>query len=392
MAGGFSSTYQRLRDVDVLPLRRGPAGGSGPDAGWRSLPPLITARVGPAVAALRSGSLLVAGGAGDASAELFESYHTTPSQLAAAPAGAAGGSWSLLPPMLAERSGARACTLADGRVVVIGGLAKGGRIILQTVEAFDPESHRWSELASLNTGRVNFAACVLPGGARLVVAGGETNGLDMSQRIAQSVELYDAASNAWSYLPDMSVERYGCGCGVLPDGAVLIVGGYGGKDNRKPEVIDAQVMMDLAAAAPVASAGAMAPVASAGAMAGVVGGFATLGSGGAGMRLPPVAAARGAASSAPSSGSMPEGGGLGRVRGSGCACCAMFTSDSTKGSARGRHLHSAELLLDFGSGDGNASDWTWVPGPPLRTARKGFADVTCVDGSVLVVGGVDAGE
>jgi hypothetical protein len=42
-----------------------------------------------------------------------------------------------------------------------------------------------------------------------------------------------------------------------------------------------------------------------------------------------------------------------------------------------------------GNGDGKASEWTWVPGPPLCTARKGFADVSLADGTVVVVGGVD---
>jgi hypothetical protein len=166
VAGGFSATYQRLRDVGCLPLlRRGGSASEADGLRWRALPMLIKARVGPAVAALSSGALLVAGGAGDASAELFETYGTPPEQLAAAPAGAGGGAWQMLPPMSAERSGARACTLGDGRVVVIGGLAKGGRVILESVEAFDPTAHAWCSLAPLHTGRVNFAACVLPGGA-----------------------------------------------------------------------------------------------------------------------------------------------------------------------------------------------------------------------------------
>ena len=58
-------------------------------------------------------------------------------------------------------------------------------------------------------------------GTRIVVAGGEVNGLDMSQRITQSVELYDSIADSWSYLPEMSVERYGCGCGVLSGGPIV---------------------------------------------------------------------------------------------------------------------------------------------------------------------------
>ena len=165
VAGGFSSTYQRLRDVDCLPLRRRSSDARQAATGWRALPPLTKPRVGCSVAALHSGAVLVAGGAGDGSAELYETFGASAEQLAAAPVGAGGGAWRLLPPMSEERSGARACTLGDGRVLVIGGLAKGGRVILESVECFDPVAEAWSSLAPMFTGRVNFAACALPGGA-----------------------------------------------------------------------------------------------------------------------------------------------------------------------------------------------------------------------------------
>ena len=165
VAGGFSSTYQRLRDVDCLPLlRRRDSRAGDAEPGWRSLPPLTKPRVGCSVAALSSGAVLVAGGAGDGSAEVYETYGAPAEQLAAAPVGAGGGAWRMLPPMAEERSGARACTLADGRVLVIGGLAKGGRVILESVESFEPGAETWTTLAPMFTGRVNFAACVLPCG------------------------------------------------------------------------------------------------------------------------------------------------------------------------------------------------------------------------------------
>ena len=349
--GGFSSTYQRLNDVACLQLGRA-------DAGWRPLPPLLRPRVGPAAAPLAGGGLLVAGGAGDGSAELFEAYGASAEQLASAPPGAHSGGWQPLPPMAAEHSGARALTLGDGRVVVIGGLAKGGRVILDTVEAYDPATRSWSALAPLHTGRVNFAACALPGGSRLLVAGGEVSGIDMSQRITQSVELYDSAQDSWAYLPELSVERYGCGCGVLPDGAVLVVGGYGGKDRRPPPEPEPE------------------------ADGYTVGSFATLG-------LPPqaVVATTAATPAAEGGAARPTVRGL---RSTGCPCCAMFTSDPTDANTRGRHLHSSELLLDFGSGEGSAQDWTWLPGPPMATARKGFAEAMLSAGGMVVLGGVDA--
>ena len=225
------------------------------------------------------------------------------------------------------------------------------------------------------------------------MAGGEVNGLDMSQRITQSVELYDSIADSWSYLPEMSVERYGCGCGVLADGAMIVVGGYGGKDRRAQQQQPPQLLQTVG----TAEAGAPPPPSalSAGAAATMVGGFASFGgsvSATGAADMCPVATAPGAATGAGAviapPASLPSGGGLGRVRASGCACCAMFTSDNTKGSARGRHLHSAELLLDFGNGEGRASDWTWLPAPPLRSARKGFADV-CFGEGMLVIGGVD---
>eukprot|EP01048_Picozoa_sp_COSAG05_P000027 COSAG05_NODE_1_length_66591_cov_307.301581_27_plen_356_part_00 len=204
--------------------------------GWEMLPPMRAKRVGPAVVTTASGAIFVAGGAGDgADGGAVEIYEPC-------------GSWRDLPPMpQGERSSGRACVLANGRVLVIGGLGKRGRSITGIVEAWAPphagggnstdaEGGSWSSLCSMRTARVNFGACTLPGGFRVIAVGGEVapsaNG-GGAGAITQDVEIYDATTDNWAALPPMSVERHGCGCATLADGTVLIVGGYGGLDRRR---------------------------------------------------------------------------------------------------------------------------------------------------------------
>jgi hypothetical protein len=332
-----------------------------PTRGWEMLPPMRAKRIGPAVAATASGAIFVAGGAGDGSAELFELVppHGEDGEVAAAEQ----GGWRTLAPMpQGERSSGCACLLADGRVLVMGGLGKRGRSIMATVEAWAPpvgsgggtraqrgsaaggqegghrrlgaarvdhrddpagesrsEGGTWVSLCSMRTARVNFGACTLPGGSRVRVVGGEVaspparggNGGGVTAGgggITQDAEVYDAASDSWAALPQMSVERHGCGCAALADGTVLIAGGYGGLDRRT----------SAAAAAAAVAGGRQQP-------------------------QPPqtelLSAVPTGATDRPAR----------RPAAAGCPCCVVFTSEAGK-HGDGRHLHSAELASDNGAG------------------------------------------
>ena len=262
--GGWGAGYQRQNSAEFLRLPaawsgRGSADETPVPLPWAPLPPMMAARVGPAVTTTATGAIFVAGGAGETSggsAEIYESWGASAAEMACAPPGAAvGGGWRALAPMPAgERSGARACLVDKGQgslpmVLVIGGLGERGRAIVSTVEAYTfstqaagqdlGEGGGWSLRAPMHTARVNFAATTLPGGGRVLVAGGEVKAANPgASTITQSVEVYDVTTDAWSVLQShnggLGVERYGCGAACLADGAVVIAGGYGGQDRRGP--------------------------------------------------------------------------------------------------------------------------------------------------------------
>eukprot|EP01047_Picozoa_sp_COSAG01_P006525 COSAG01_NODE_237_length_20722_cov_360.895747_11_plen_314_part_00 len=309
-----------------------------------------------------------------------------------------------------ERGGGRACRLGDGRVLVMGGLGNQSRTIVGTVEAWAPLSSSsscaggaggnddgglWTQMCSMRTARVNFGACTLPCGWRVIAVGGEVApppGM-AGGAITQEAEVFEAQSNSWSALPPLSVERYGCGCAALADGAVLIAGGYGGQD-RRPVAHGGAVLGGSQGIGAFALPGLSAD--GSGGQSGQETGGETCPAAVSVWRALPtrlrLAADRASASfcclrvcvsrAAGVSAPQPKRLALG------CACCAMFASQATAGAAggRGRHLHSAELALDFGiSTDADASaaaaasgvgvgSWTYLPAPALSTARKAFGE------------------
>eukprot|EP01043_Picozoa_sp_COSAG02_P050589 COSAG02_NODE_5215_length_4536_cov_7.595673_2_plen_392_part_00 len=147
----------------------------------------------------------------------------------------------MLPPMSAERCGARAILLCDGRVAVIGGSRLSGRLLHSSAEAYDPSSDSWSALASMSAARVNFACSGVStdgsGAARVLVAGGELSppapgASSLAQTgVTDAVEVYEVCTNCWSPLPKLSVQRYGGGAASLGEsgGLVLVFGGFGGR-------------------------------------------------------------------------------------------------------------------------------------------------------------------
>jgi hypothetical protein len=113
--------------------------------------------------------------------------------------------------------------LADGRVLMIGGLSATG-IHLSTCELFDPKTNTWSLTGSLATGRTGSTATLLDSGKVLVV-GGQYIG-DGTQ--TSSAEVFDPATGTWKSGGHLTVTRSDFTLNVLPSGKALVVGGYAG--------------------------------------------------------------------------------------------------------------------------------------------------------------------
>lgn len=130
--------------------------------------------------------------------------------------------WTHATPMRARRAGHAQCTLADGRVLVSGGVDDDSGGTLQTTEIYDPKTNEWAIGAPMHTARQFHTQSVL-GDGRVLACGGHGDELGVGFR---STELYDPATDAWSPGPPMFFDRLWHSQCTLADGRVLVCGGW----------------------------------------------------------------------------------------------------------------------------------------------------------------------
>ncbi len=135
--------------------------------------------------------------------------------------------------------GATATLLPSGKVLIAGGDGSSSVAIVST-ELYDPASNSFasaSGTASMNTARTQATATLLPNG-KVLIAGGFGSFIDLA-----STELYDPATNSFasaSGTPNMNTARYDATATLLPNGKVLIAGGenLAGGDLASTELYD----------------------------------------------------------------------------------------------------------------------------------------------------------
>ena len=166
---------------------------------------LKTGRYDHTATLLTDGRVLVAGG-----------YNTTNGGLSSAEIyNPATGRWADAALMSAQRVSHTANRLPSGRVLVVGG-SPG----IVNAEAYDPAAGAWVAAGTLSTGRYGHTATVL-GNGKLLVAGG----FNVTDGLLNSAELYDYTTGTWTTTGSMGTPRYGHTAVLLPDGKVLAAGG-----------------------------------------------------------------------------------------------------------------------------------------------------------------------
>jgi uncharacterized repeat protein (TIGR01451 family)/uncharacterized delta-60 repeat protein len=164
---------------------------------------------------LADGRVLVAGGWGSGgitdSAQLYDP---------------ATGLWTPTGNLNQRRSMHTLTLLADGRALAVGGFGEGGGnvFVLNNAEIYDPATGSWTTVANtMTTARCSHTATLLPDG-RVLVVGGQT--LFHSYVCFDSAEIYDPVSGTWTTTDSMDAARSEHRATLLPDGRVLVTGGF----------------------------------------------------------------------------------------------------------------------------------------------------------------------
>jgi N-acetylneuraminic acid mutarotase len=208
VVGGGSS----MTGFAALAERFDPTTGS-----WSAAGALSLGRQHLSVTRLPDGSVLAAGGdaEGDLGVTLCERWDPSTT------------TWSLTGPLSTERShdeagGFASTLLGDGRVLVAGGVRLDGAMdYLSSAEVYRPSTGSWAPVPPFpGVGRVHPAAVTLDDGNGLVV-GGWTGDVALGDTFR-----FDAATDTWATLASLNTPRAGHTATALPNGDVVVVGGF----------------------------------------------------------------------------------------------------------------------------------------------------------------------
>ena len=118
-----------------------------------------------------------------------------------------------------------ATMLSNGRVLVAGGAGPRPETFpypgLASAELYDPATETWSFTGSTTTPRFGYhTATLLPNGMVLVAGG-----YDGTNHICANAELYDPATGTWTATGSLATARQDHTATLLANGKVLVVGG-----------------------------------------------------------------------------------------------------------------------------------------------------------------------
>jgi N-acetylneuraminic acid mutarotase len=197
VAGGFGSQGSPANFVELYD----PASGV-----WTDAAPMNMFRADHTATLLQNGKVLVAGGfdAGVSYTNTAELYDPV------------AGTWTPTGPLAQARTRHSATLLANGRVLIAGGTGPSGN--LTSSEIYYPNSGLFSGTGPLNVTRSSHVAVRLTNG-KVLAAGG---------RPTTSAELFDPQTGAWTFTGSMNnVHYFGHTATLLRNGRVLVAGGTG---------------------------------------------------------------------------------------------------------------------------------------------------------------------
>ena len=184
---------------------------------FSDLPPLPAARGGGALVAVGR-ALHFFGGSDSARRDAAQHWALDLDNLSAG--------WAARAPLpLATNHVAGA--VVGGKVYAIGGQQNQDSAAIQRAEVqmYDPATNTWTARAPLPLARSHITSATLVRNGRIIVLGG----IGPGNRVINRVDSYDPVSNAWTPLTPLPANRLSGVADLLPDGRILFTtGGTGG--------------------------------------------------------------------------------------------------------------------------------------------------------------------
>lgn len=160
---------------------------------------------------LGNGKVLIAGGGDGSGTSLDSSELYDPGT----------GQFTAGPTMKAKRDDATATVLPDGRVLIVGGI--NNDTCTGSAEIYDPASNAFTLSGSSIPPRRFHTATLLKSGLVLIAGG-----VDSATHVNSALDayLYDPATDTFTATGSMATARFLHTATLLPDGRVLVAGGY----------------------------------------------------------------------------------------------------------------------------------------------------------------------
>lgn len=185
---------------------------------WEGAPTLVEARLHHTATLLSDGKVLFTGGESDTRTsetvepvlDSVEIFHEASENRAAEEV--------QLPRLHFARARHTATRMADGRVMVAGGIDKDGKP-MASVEIWDPATQAWRDGPLLKTPRYNHTASLLNDGS-LMIAGG----ISLNDEPTGSVEIWNPEKGSWAEASPFLFPLRTHSATVLSNGDVLVIG------------------------------------------------------------------------------------------------------------------------------------------------------------------------